>query len=355
MTRSSLGGTDYSLQSFDDVIKDLTDDVSYLSWKLDLLEQHHKIASKEDFWKIKVPIDFKIIYSRSLKAFETAKIELEEILNEIQDSVELHHIKLLKNMADVSFRLNRDVRNYWHREYDPSMKEYGNPQFNSVEHIYAIIGDTANSIADNVNCANRLEDFSGKIMKNKEKHNSILFLSASPSDQDILEVGREARIIEEQIQSSKLRESFIFQQKSAVKPETITKALLESKSNIIHFSGHGNTDYISTEDERGNTIEFPIESLELLFKSFSDQIDIVILNSCYSELQAEVISKLNIYVIGMNSSVDDDASIEFSKGFYQALASGKDIEFSFDMGKVLLGTKDSINIPALWFDGQKIK
>jgi hypothetical protein len=58
------------------------------------------------------------------------------------------------------------------------------------------------------------------------------------------------------------------------------------------------------------------EALAGLFKLFADRVQCVILNACYSEVQAEAIARYIPYVIGMSEAIGDRAAIEFSVGFY---------------------------------------
>ena len=73
-----------------------------------------------------------------------------------------------------------------------------------------------------------------------------------------------------------------------------------------------------------------IDAICALFKPFSG----VILNACYSQLQAKKLSNCIPYVIGMNDSIGDKAAINFAIGFYTAVGAGKSIPFSYEMGKV---------------------
>ncbi|WP_228060119.1 CHAT domain-containing protein [Plectonema radiosum] len=61
-------------------------------------------------------------------------------------------------------------------------------------------------------------------------------------------------------------------------------------------------------------------------------IECVILNACYSEVQATAISQYIPYVIGMNKAIGDKAAIEFVVGFYSALAAGESIDFAYKLG-----------------------
>ena len=73
------------------------------------------------------------------------------------------------------------------------------------------------------------------------------------------------------------------------------------------------------EDERGNNKPVSPEALPSLFKSHIDYVKCVLLNTCYSEKPAVVISKYIDYVIGMNSPIQDKAAIAFTQGFYDSL------------------------------------
>jgi hypothetical protein len=80
------------------------------------------------------------------------------------------------------------------------------------------------------------------------------------------------------------------------------------------------------------------EALANLFKLFSNQIECVILNACYSEVQAEEISQHIKYVIGMKQAVGDQAAIKLATGFYDAIGAGRTIEDAFEFGKSAIET-----------------
>jgi hypothetical protein len=68
----------------------------------------------------------------------------------------------------------------------------------------------------------------------------------------------------------------------------------------------------------------------------------VVLNACFSQVQAEAIARYVPYVLGMNQAIGDVAAIEFAKGFYGALFEGKSVKDAFELGKNLIALK---NIP----------
>lgn len=68
----------------------------------------------------------------------------------------------------------------------------------------------------------------------------------------------------------------------------------------------------------------------------------MLLNACYSEIQANAIAKHIDYVIGMKKAIDDFAAITFAIGFYQALGAGRSIEEAYKCGCTLIRLR---NIP----------
>lgn len=359
MAKSLLGGmSDYSHQSLEDIINDLDYDYRNTSAFINMIVENKEILEKNNYWNNDVPFAFKAMIEYALKHYKTAQSELKEIKASIENSVEKHHVTRLSSLAKNAHEINIDLGKVWHQQYEN--KEYGDENFSIVENIYADSRDMAVNMLDLSNIASRLKDFIGRKMTNAQEdkftYSNILLLTSSPSDQNSIQVYKELRKIEEHISSSKFRDKISLNMKVAVKPETISKAMLDYSPDIVHFSGHGDVDGITIENDEGTSVFFPVEGLERLFSLFTDTTKCVCLNSCYSEEQARAISKQGVYVIGMNDSIDNDAAISFSMGFYQAIGAGKDIPFAFNLGMVLISQyADDANNPTLWKDGNKIK
>lgn len=164
----------------------------------------------------------------------------------------------------------------------------------------------------------------------------ILFLGASPIDEVRLRIDEELRDIENGLKLATLRDSFELKSKWAITSKTLQQAMLDEHPTIVHFSGHGDTKGIAVEDLLGNSKLIDNDAIGSLFELFSDTTKCVVLNSCYSQSQANEIAKHIPYVIGMKSSVNDKAAIAFSVGFYTALGAGKDINFAYRMGTVAI-------------------
>ncbi|MFH7025044.1 MAG: CHAT domain-containing protein [Heteroscytonema crispum UTEX LB 1556] len=158
-------------------------------------------------------------------------------------------------------------------------------------------------------------------MSNNPQVKKILVLAANPKQTVRLRVDEEVRDIKEGLLRSRFRDKFELRYEEAVRPRDIRRAVLNFRPNIIHFSGHGDkTDGLLFEDETGNSQFVTGEALAGLFEQFSQQIECVLMNACYSEVQADAIVQHINYVIGMNAPIHDRDAIEFAVGFYDALA-----------------------------------
>ena len=161
----------------------------------------------------------------------------------------------------------------------------------------------------------------------------ILLLSANPTDTSKLRLDKELREIQAGFERARYREEFEIISKLAVQTEDLYRALLDHNPQIVHFSGHGEGEQgLVLEDGSGQMQLVSAESLARLFKLFQDKIECVVLNACYSEVQAEAIHQHIDYVIGMNQAIGDKAAINFAVGFYDALGAGRTIEDGFQLG-----------------------
>ncbi len=162
---------------------------------------------------------------------------------------------------------------------------------------------------------------------------TILILAANPKGTTPLRLNEEVREIDAGLQRAKHREQFILEQKWAVRPRDIQRAMLDINPQIIHFSGHGTGDEgLVFEDETGSVKLVDGDAIAGLFELFAEQIECVVLNGCYSEVQVNAIAQHINYVIGMNKAIGDRAAIEFAVGFYDALGAGRSVEFAYKFG-----------------------
>jgi hypothetical protein len=164
---------------------------------------------------------------------------------------------------------------------------------------------------------------------------SILFSASDPTDMARLRLGEELREIQDQLRSARFRDHFDIHNRTSVRPADLSQALLDVQPQIVHFSGHGTADgALCFENQVGQVHPIEPDALAALFEQFSDQIDCILLNACYSEIQAKAIAKHINYVIGMNRAIRDTAAIAFAVGFYQAIGAGRTIKEAYKLGCV---------------------
>lgn len=178
-----------------------------------------------------------------------------------------------------------------------------------------------------------LDDTAKSTANNTNAVKTILILAANPKTTSSLRLDEEIREIDAGLQRAKKREQFDIKQRWAVRVQDVYQALLDFKQQFVHFSGHGaGDDGLVLEDETGNVQSVDTQALAELFKLFVDNIECVVLNACYSEIQAQAIALHIPYVIGMNKAIGDLAAIKFATGFYNALGAGESVEFAYKLG-----------------------
>ncbi|NJL47882.1 MAG: CHAT domain-containing protein [Leptolyngbyaceae cyanobacterium SM2_5_2] len=172
----------------------------------------------------------------------------------------------------------------------------------------------------------------------------LLILAANPANTNRLRLEEELRDIDEGLRRAQYRDQFTLTQRLAVRPRDIQRALLEETPQIVHFSGHGEGQAgLVFEDDTGQAQLVSGTALADLFALFADAtqfpdpIQCIVLNGCYSQVQAEAIAEYVPYVIGMTQAIGDRAAIDFAVGFYDALGAGHSVEFAFNMGRAAIG------------------
>ncbi|MDZ8261281.1 AAA-like domain-containing protein [Nostoc sp. ChiQUE01b] len=165
----------------------------------------------------------------------------------------------------------------------------------------------------------------------------ILILTANPKDTDNLRLNEEVREIQAGLERARKRDQFEIISRWAVRPDDLRRALLDYEPQIVHFSGHGaGTQGLILEDGAGKMQLVSAQSLARLFKLFQNKVECVLLNACYSEVQAEAICQHIDYVVGMNQAIGDDAAIKFAVGFYDGLGAGRSLEDAFESGCIAM-------------------
>lgn len=184
----------------------------------------------------------------------------------------------------------------------------------------------------------------------------ILGMVASPSGLQPLDVAREKRHVEEA--TGRLRENGKVEV-VWLEGETwqdLHRAILRGRWHVFHFVGHGSFDPVKQEgalmfaDEEGNPCSFPADNLANILTE-SDDLRLVFLNSCegargsetdaLSSTSATLVSKGIAAAVAMQYEITDEAAIEFSRRFYEAVADGLPVDAAVAAGRTSLSNKVS--------------
>ncbi len=216
---------------------------------------------------------------------------------------------------------------------------------NSNTNNTTVISGNNNVVASGSNIKNSKIGASNTGKSSNKIIKRVLFLASNPDDTGKLQLAEEFRIVSERLQIDNDKIKFELYQKWAVTTNDLQEAILKYNPNIIHFSGHGKRGKsfrpelsgIILQNSQGKSQVVKTKALSNMFDLFSSDdslnIEALLFNACYSKNQAEPISKFIPFVIGMEDAVDDNDAVEFAMGFYTGLAYGKDIEYSFKLGK----------------------
>ena len=165
----------------------------------------------------------------------------------------------------------------------------------------------------------------------------VLFLAANPTGTSQLKLDEEIRAITEKIRASEHRDLLELVSVWAVRSDDLLQSLNMHKPHIVHFSSHGSpTGEIIVVGSNGAPQAISTQAIKALFKTLKDNIQIVVLNACYSRSQAEAITDIIDFAIGMNTAIGDQAATTFAASFYRAIGFGRSVQEAFEQGRTAL-------------------
>ncbi|MFG1329616.1 CHAT domain-containing protein, partial [Xanthobacter autotrophicus] len=158
---------------------------------------------------------------------------------------------------------------------------------------------------------------------------TVCMLLVSPKNETPLRLDEEARDVLEKLKNVESPTVEIsIRQQMAVRLSDFTDHLLNSRPQIVHFSGHGGGGTILFENAIGEGTPLTADGLAGIIDAV-EGIQCVILNACNSaDLSAAVKSHVKV-VIGCDDTIADEAAITFTRSFYRSLAHGKNFQQSF--------------------------
>ncbi len=207
----------------------------------------------------------------------------------------------------------------------------------------------------------------------------LLFIAANPTDVSRLRQDEELHEISKSIRMSGSSNSINLISEWAVRPADLQDALLRYRPHIVHISAHSGKEggiWLERDDiassraishltatqtstgaranffsqtleaRSGGAADFSLQeksceeeklrgvsvhSLTGLFSALKGNIQLVFLNSCYTEQPAAAISQFINYTIGISTLIGDKAATILAASFYSRLASGLSVKTSFEL------------------------
>lgn len=164
----------------------------------------------------------------------------------------------------------------------------------------------------------------------------ILYVASNPRNTSPLRLAAEAREFKARIQQSVNRDFFEVKELYAVRPQDLLKGLQEQEPHILHFSGHGSEDQaIVLETENGNSQPIDPQDLADLVGQFKTNLKVAVMSCCFGRRQADALSQVLDFTIGMENPISDLGAVNFSANFYQVLADGGSINQAFEGARLV--------------------
>ncbi|TMQ20518.1 MAG: CHAT domain-containing protein [Deltaproteobacteria bacterium] len=166
---------------------------------------------------------------------------------------------------------------------------------------------------------------------------TVLFLAANPVEMPLLQLGDECRAIEDKIRAARFRDKLRFRSRWAARPDDLLQAIHEDDPAVLHFSGHGaGAQGLCFLAEDGGVLCVNSDGLGQVIRAAGDSIQLVVLNACYTKVQAQALVAHVPCVIGMPSAIGDRSAIVYAAELYRALAFGKSVASAHQCGLAAL-------------------
>jgi serine/threonine protein kinase len=170
----------------------------------------------------------------------------------------------------------------------------------------------------------------------------ILWLAANPAGTNPVELENELGGLEKLLKAAPSRGRIKFTAKHAVDTQDLVDHVSELLPTVVHFSGHGSSEGIVIQHERQGLRVIAGEHLRTFFEDRGVQL--VVLNSCFSEPQAKAILPVVRAVVGTAGRLEVGAALLFATSFYRTLANGKPVGEAFRNGCDAVGLGGSPDV-----------
>lgn len=171
---------------------------------------------------------------------------------------------------------------------------------------------------------------------------NVLIITSNPTGANNVAVrlDREIRKIRERILMGSQRDRIKIDHLAAATVSDVRRALLTNSYDLVHFAGHASSEGLDLEGEGESEGETHLLEWDVFARMLNGQsaLKCVVLNAC-SAMQG-LNKAFAPLVIGMVDEIDDEASLIFATGYYDALAAGQSPSMAYDVAVTALQSAD---------------
>jgi esterase/lipase superfamily enzyme len=182
-------------------------------------------------------------------------------------------------------------------------------------------------------------------MEVKAVEKCILVLAADPRGTARFELEQEAATIERQLQQGRYGKDYIVRIEQGSKIEDLAGYLSKYRPIIVHVVGHGSaTGEILLENDRQELEPVTAATIVKLFTAVEQQIECVLLNSCFSVEMADALIGYIPCTIGIDEEIEDPTIGTFTSEFYRGLGTGKGYYKAFELGRAQARSTELVDV-----------
>lgn len=173
----------------------------------------------------------------------------------------------------------------------------------------------------------------------------ILFIATGPRGASHLQYDEEHRQIRDRLERSQVKAEL--DMRLAARVKDLQSHLDGAEVPILHISGHGHRDGSLVFEGEGRTPRtVRVDAFVNLIKlAGSDRLRLVVLNTCHSAPLAKELTEAGVvdFAVGMSDAIHDDAAIHFGEALYRALANGRSVSDSVELGRNQIQLDDKLH------------
>jgi hypothetical protein len=162
----------------------------------------------------------------------------------------------------------------------------------------------------------------------------ILVVTANPRGQNdqAIRLDKEISTIRQRVRLGTVRDRIHIETVTAATVDSLRVELLSNSYDIIHFAGHADAEGLELLGEDG-VHNLPFDAFGKMLAG-QESLKCVVINAC-SAMQG-ISAAFAPLVIAMVDDIDDDESLVFAKGFYDAVAAGQSPAKAYDISVTAL-------------------